>query len=91
MICVHFYLPPEQLSTRIREAQHWGRLYGKPVIMNEFVGRPRQPFERAMPIVAERKIGWCFWELMIGRRPQQSATVGEAIALRSGPGSGNDR
>jgi len=67
VICIHLYGPPEELTPRIREAQHWGRLHGKPVIMNEFIGRPRQPFERAMPIVTERKIGWCFWELMIGR------------------------
>lgn len=67
VICLHSYGVPDELAIRIREIQLWGRLYDKPVIMNEFVGRPQQPFERAMPIVADRKIGWCFWELMIGR------------------------
>lgn len=67
VICIHSYTPPKELASRVREAQHWGHLYGKPVILNEFVGRPRQPFEPAMSIVNERKIGWCFWELMIAR------------------------
>ncbi len=67
VICIHQYCPAAELAKWIREAQHWSRLYGKPVIMNEFIGRPQQPFERALPIVAEQKIGWCFWELMIGR------------------------
>ncbi len=67
VICLHSYGPPEELAMRVREIQLWGRLYGKPVIINEFIGRPQQPFERSMPIVADLKIGWCFWELMIGR------------------------
>ncbi len=78
VICVHHYCPAQELARRIQEAQHWGRLHGKPVIMNEFVGRPQQPIEQAIPIAAERKIGWVFWELMLGktqftqgRRPYQ--------------------
>ena len=67
VICVHHYCPSGELKKNIQEAQLWGKLYGKPVILNEFIGRPQQPFELAMPIVVERRIGWCFWELMIGR------------------------
>ena len=67
VICIHHYCPSADIAKGIREAQHWGRLYGKPVILNEFIGRPQQPFAGTLPIVAEQKIGWCFWELMIGR------------------------
>ena len=51
----------------IRECQLWGRLYGKQVILNEFVGQPHQPIERAIPIASQQRIGWVFWELMIGK------------------------
>ncbi len=78
VICVHHYCPSQELKQKIQEAKLWGRLYGKPVIMNEFVGRPQQPLEVAVPIAAEQKIGWVFWELMLGktqfsqgRRPYQ--------------------
>ena len=37
------------------------------MIINEVVGRPHQAFQFAMPILREEKIGWCFWELMLGR------------------------
>lgn len=67
VICVHHYCPYQQLKSQIQEAQHWGRLYGKAVIMNEFVGQPHQPIEQAIPIAARQKIGWVFWELMIGK------------------------
>jgi len=44
-----------------------GARHGKPIVCNEVVGRPHQPFSFAMPILREEEIGWCFWELMIGR------------------------
>lgn len=67
IICIHIYRPYQELDKSIWEAQNWGRVYGKPVIMNEFVGRPKQPLELAVPIAAKRKIGWVFWELMLGK------------------------
>ena len=67
VICIHLTVPIKISSGRSRRAQHWGRLYGKQVIMNEFVGQPQQPIERAIPIAARRKIGWVFWELMLGK------------------------
>ena len=67
VIGFHTYCGYQDLKRTIQEVQLWGRLYGKPVIMNEFVGRPQQPIELALPIAAERKIGWVFWELMLGR------------------------
>ena len=40
--------------------------HGKAAIVNEVAG-PQQAYSYVMPILAEEKVGWCFWELMIGR------------------------
>lgn len=55
------------LREDLRAVKELGRQHGKPVIINEVAGRPQQPYSYVMPIVAEEKVGWCFWELMIGR------------------------
>ncbi len=55
------------LREDIRRVQELGRKLGKPVLINEVVMRPQQPFEFAMPILREEKIGWVFWELMFGK------------------------
>ncbi|HRZ58457.1 MAG TPA: hypothetical protein P5525_23705, partial [Candidatus Paceibacterota bacterium] len=55
------------LREDIRRVQELGRKLGKPVLINEVVMRPRQPFDFAMPILREEKIGWVFWELMFGK------------------------
>lgn len=57
----------KDLREDIRHVQELGRKLGKPVILNEFVMRPQQPFDFAMPIVRAEKIGWVFWELMFGK------------------------
>jgi hypothetical protein len=67
VICIHLYCPHQDLRRLIQESQEWGRLHEKPVILNEFVGQPHQPIEHALEIVTERKIGWVFWELMLGK------------------------
>ena len=64
VVSIHAY---RDLKPKIQGAQNWGRLHGKQVIINEFVGQPQQPIERALPIAAELKIGWVFWELMLGK------------------------
>ncbi len=65
VISFHNYTP--QLRDAIRSAAAGGRRLRKPVIINEVVGRPHQSFQFAMPILREERIGWCFWELMLGR------------------------
>ena len=67
VVCIHLYCPYQDLKRPIQECQEWGRLYDKQVIINEFVGQPQQPIERAIPIAARQKIGWVFWELMLGK------------------------
>ncbi len=67
VICIHFYCPAEDLNRAIQECQHWGQMHGKQVILNEFAGQPQQPLERALAIVDSRRMGWVFWELMIGK------------------------
>jgi hypothetical protein len=66
VIILHNYSDPRGLSADIQKTKEVGKSRNKPVILNEFVGRPQQRIEEAMPIVAREKIGWCFWELMIG-------------------------
>ena len=66
VIALHRYGDVKDLREAVREGKEWGRLFGKPVILNEFVGRPQQPIEAALPVVAAEGIGWCFWELMVG-------------------------
>lgn len=65
VLCTHNYR--NDLREDLGAVKRLGRQQGKPVIINEMAGRPRQPYSYVMPIVAEEKIGWCFWELMIGR------------------------
>jgi hypothetical protein len=55
------------LCEDVRQVQTLGRQHGKPVIINEVAGRPQQPFSYIMPILRDEKIGWCFWELMLGK------------------------
>ena len=61
----HSYAP--ELREDIQQARAMAERAGKPVIINEVVRRPEQPFELAMPIVREERIGWVFWELMLGK------------------------
>lgn len=65
VVCTHNYRP--DLREDLRAVKELARQHGKPAIINEVAGRPRQPFSFVMPILAEEKVGWCFWELMIGR------------------------
>lgn len=67
VLAFHNYEPAMQLRQAIRRAQEGAQKLGKPVILNEVVGRPRQPFADVMQIVREQQIGWCFWELMLGK------------------------
>jgi hypothetical protein len=67
VLIIHDYLPEQPMLEEIRRIKELGRAMNKPVIINEFAGRPRQPIEAALPIIAREKIGWCFWELMIGK------------------------
>jgi hypothetical protein len=66
VLIVHNYSNPRDLQADIEHIKDWGRAMNKPVIINEFAGRPGQPIEDALPVVAKAGIGWCFWELMIG-------------------------
>lgn len=77
-IIIHNYANPQGLVADIQRIKEMARSINKPVILNEFAGRPQQRIEEALPLVAKEKIGWCFWELMIGstqfsqgRRPYQ--------------------
>lgn len=66
VLIVHDYDHPRGLEGNIHQINRMGKSMNKPVILNEFIGRPRQRVEEALPVVAREKIGWCFWELMIG-------------------------
>ncbi|MEI6178109.1 MAG: cellulase family glycosylhydrolase, partial [Verrucomicrobiota bacterium] len=66
VLVIHNYPDVNGLQANIRRIQEMGKTMNKPVILNEFVGRPQQRIEKALPIAAREKTGWCFWELMIG-------------------------
>jgi hypothetical protein len=65
VVATHNY--QRDLTEDLRAVKELARRHGKQAIINELAGRGRQPFSYAMPILAEEKVGWCFWELMIGR------------------------
>ena len=65
----HNYGNPNALKADIVRCKEIGRAVGKPVIINEFVGRPQQRIEEALPVVSQAKVGWVFWELMLGQVP----------------------
>ena len=57
----------EALRADIRRVKQWGREHRKPVMINEIARRNTdQHFWRFMPVLADERIGWYFWELMLG-------------------------
>ena len=75
----------KDLREDLRAVKALGRKHGKPVIINEVAGRPQQPYSYVMPILAEEKVGWCFWELMIGRTQfTQGATPYQGVIYPDG-------
>jgi hypothetical protein len=55
------------LRADIRYVQELGAEHGKPVLISEIARRNTgQHFSRFMPVLREEKIGWYFWELMLG-------------------------
>lgn len=66
VLILHNYADPRGLAEDIRRVMEMGRETNKPVILNEFAGRPQQGIEEGLPVVTKAGVGWCFWELMIG-------------------------
>ncbi len=67
VILWHNYGNPKALKDDIIYCKEIGRTVGKPVVLNEFVGRSQQRIEEALPVVSQEKVGWVFWELMLGK------------------------
>lgn len=65
VLCFHNYT--QGLRDDIRGVKELAAQHGKPAIINEVVMRPQQPFSFAMPVLRAERIGWVFWELMLGR------------------------
>ncbi len=75
----------KDLRENLRAVKELARKHGKPAIINEVAGRPQQPYGYVMPILAEEKVGWCFWELMIGRTQfTQGATPYQGVIYPDG-------
>ncbi len=66
VLIMHCYADPKGLEHNLGKLKEMGKLLNKPVIINEFLARPRQRAEKALPVISREKVGWCFWELMIG-------------------------
>ncbi len=64
---ISFHNYTRNLSADIRAVKALGEKYGKPVVINEVVRRDSQPYDYAMPVLRQEKIGWVFWELMLGK------------------------
>ena len=64
---ISFHNYTTDLAEAIAKAREGALKPGKPVIINEVVRRPGQTFDYAMRTLRETKIGWCFWELMLGK------------------------
>ena len=55
------------LRANINYVKGLGQKYGKPVLISEIAKRDTgQHFSKFMPVLREEKIGWYFWELMLG-------------------------
>jgi len=58
----------EALRADIRRVKELGRKHGKPVLISEIARRNTgQHFSKFLPLLREEKVGWYFWELMLGR------------------------
>ena len=69
VVSVHSYSPyAEWLDNDLDLAFTYADRANKPVIVSEF-GNPGagQPYEMALDVIERRKIGFYFWELMIGK------------------------
>lgn len=64
---VAFHNYKTNLREDIRAVKALAASVGKPALINEVARRPGQPFSFVMPILRDEKIGWCFWEMMLGR------------------------
>ena len=54
VLIIHNY-PLDKMEANIERVKTLGKSMNKPVIINEFAGRPQQPIEEALPIVGQRK------------------------------------
>jgi hypothetical protein len=68
-LSVHSYAAdPEDFRKDLDLARHYGRASGKPVIVTE-CGNPGagQKYEMVFDVLAKERMGFYFWELMIGK------------------------
>ena len=59
----HCYYGPEEMETFISFMQQFGR----PVVCQEYMGRPRSTFEEIMPILKRERVGAISWGLTAGK------------------------
>ena len=56
------------LRKDIRRVKQWGCKQDKPLVINEIARRNTgQDFWKFMPVLANEHVGWCFWELLLGK------------------------
>lgn len=58
----------DALRADIHYVKELGQKHGKPIHISEIARRDsNQHFSKFMPVLREEKIGWYFWELMLGK------------------------
>ncbi len=64
---IHPYVSPAREPDEIDRILEGALAFGKPVAATEFLGRPNHgELSELLPRFAEHRVGWYFWELMIG-------------------------
>jgi hypothetical protein len=64
---IHPYVSPSQEPDETARIIEGALAFGNPVVATEFLGRPNHgELHELLPLFAEHRIGWYFWELMIG-------------------------
>lgn len=100
VLSVHSYATfPEWLQADLDLARHHGAAFGKPVWVTEF-GNPGagQRYESALDVIERNRLGFFFWELMIGKimfadqsglvYPDGTIREPAAVDRLAGPGHG---
>lgn len=64
---IHPYVSPTQEPEEAARIIEGALAFGNPIVATEFLGRPNHgELGELLPLFAEHRIGWYFWELMIG-------------------------
>ena len=87
---IHFYVSPSAEPAEATRIVEGAAAFGKPIVATEFLGRPNHgELHEVLTLFTEHRIGWYFWELMIGANQtryqwalKDAPAVAEEIAFK---------